>query len=1114
MRALLFGFGTLVLFLFSGCEEASNSRFKLLLEGATGVDFRNDLVANSEQNIFNYLYFYNGGGVGVGDLNGDGLPELYFTSNQSEDQLYLNKGGLSFENVSDLLGEVSTGVWSTGVSFADVNGDGLLDIYVSVAGPISEEDGATNRLYLNESEGVDLRLREAAAEFGLDQYGYGTQAAFFDYDRDGDLDCYQLNHSVHSLGTFQRRVTYQGTRHPLAGDRLLRNDNGQFVDVSEAAGIKQMALGYGLGLSISDINGDGWQDIYIGNDFHEDDYCYINQGDGTFVDELRRMLPHSSRFTMGTDIADLNNDGRPEIMSLDMLPYDPIVLKASAAEDPYDIWRMKQDQGYWPQFSRNNLQFNLGIPPGDSLPVFGDRAIQSGVYATDWSWSVLLEDFDQDGLRDIFVANGILGRSNDMDYINYATEGEVQSRLKDQNIDPEDLALADRMPKIKLPNPMYRNLGDGQFEEVTSDWGFSPPTYSHGAAYSDLDGDGDLDIVLNNVNDLAHIWENRTQQLEAPPVLEIKLEGSDNNQFGFGARIDLVSPEGISFQTELQPVRGFQSSVDPGKLIIPLDSTLVSPELRVFWPDGSYESFGEAIRGVMNVAKGTGQQISIESPDTEGSDVDYDLADNGLGYRHEENPFVEFNREALLPHMTSQEGPAMAKLMIGEDQVVFLGGGKRQAAELYRVLSVGASDEPKFEQLTVAAFEEDALSEDVDALVCDYNEDGLDDLIVLSGGNEFPENHEANELRFYQQTAEGELLRDRSAVDQPVRLTGSRLEQLQDREGPLRIVVAARSQVNAYGTPPQSYLLTETNAGRFSVSPLDIDWSANNSSGMICDLSSMDIDGDGLGDLVVATEWGPLLMFRGTSTGLAEPEILPAGNGVWSALLLGDLDDDGDLDIIAGNLGSNSKMSADPSRPVKMYYADFDGNGKREQLVTYTSSIGERLFATREEVISQLPGLRNIVADYTSFANAELTDLFSQQQLSDAVQYELNQTKSVWLEQTGTGEWEVHELPEELQSSPIHLILPPFNGDFQFFGNRTDANIQRGYYDASYGWGLDFSYFSGENQEVYPLFVKGNVRSAEFIRTPYNDLLTMLPQQYWLLGRNNEVPVLQYGREH
>ncbi|MEL6392020.1 MAG: CRTAC1 family protein, partial [Bacteroidota bacterium] len=983
----LWSFVAFVLIMLPSCaseDQQTESRFTLTSPSATGIEFRNDLVANPEQNIFNYLYFYNGGGVGMGDLNGDGLPEIYFSSNQGADKLYLNLGDMQFEDRSELLG-ATDGDWSTGVSFADVNADGLLDIYISVATPVSTNPNAHNRLYINESQDGELLLREAAAEFGLNQVGYGTQAAFFDFDRDGDLDCYQLNHSVHALGTFQRRSTQMGTVSELAGDRLLEKTDDGYVDVSIRANIKQMALGYGLGLSIADINSDGWPDIYVGNDFHEDDYAYINQKDGTFKDELRKMMPHTSRFTMGTDIADLNNDGRPEIMSLDMLPDDPVVLKAAAAEDPYDIWHMKQGQGYWPQFSRNNLQFNLGMPAGDSLPRFGDRGIQAGVYATDWSWSVLMEDYDQDGLRDIFISNGILGRSNDMDYINYVSEDAIQSRLKDMQVDEEDLVLANRMPVIKLPNAVFRSNGDGTFDPVYSDWGFEESTFSHGAAHGDLDGDGDLDIVVNNVNDFAGIYENQTSQLDSVEVLRVKLAGGAGNPFAYGALIEIRKDNELLFSQENQPVRGFQSSVDPGNLIIPLTAERLGASLRVVWPEGTYseldiESGGRVSLSAADAQSGLPQVGASRRPPLGGvgylpAHTGYSTIaaiDFGLDFTHNENlDFVDFNREALKPHMTSREGPALAQIELGGQQVIFVGGAKWQSGICY----TWSESKETFESVSIPALEADARSEDVDALVLDYNGDGLEDLLVLSGGSEFPDDHEANELRFYQQNSSGTLSRDQGALPEPLRLTGGNMVALNQPDGNWQIVVAARTVLDNYGEAPPMYRIFRDNEGQLQTEQLVVDWSKLGGAGLVRDLAVAQVNQDDWPDLLIASEWGPMVLLPGSADGLRPAEVLPSRNGLWSALATSDVDGDGDIDILAGNLGMNSKLAAEVDRPVKMYYADFDGNGRREQLITYTSRLGERLFATREEIISQLPGLRQIVPDHTSFASADLQEL-------------------------------------------------------------------------------------------------------------------------------------------
>ncbi len=669
----------LILLLFSACTTNNNSDplFELLPASYTGVDFQNRLEETPQMNIFSYLYFYNGGGVAAGDLNGDSLPDLYFTANLESNQLYLNQGDFRFQNITEVAAVGGKKGWTTGVTMADVNGDGRLDIYVSQLGDYQNIRGK-NQLYINQgnnAQGIPT-FQDQAAAYGLDLIGFGTQAAFFDYDLDGDLDMYMLNHSTHASGTFAR-ATLRQEKHQLAGDKLLRNDGEQFVDVTDSSGIYSSALGYGLGISTGDVNWDGYPDIYVGNDFHENDYLYINNEDGTFTESLEQTIRHTSRFSMGNDIGDINNDALPDIFSLDMLPSDPVMLKNSAGEDAYDVYNYKLRFGYNHQFARNSLQLNRGNNH------FSEIGLLTGTFATDWSWSGLIVDLDLDGNKDIYIANGIKRRSNDLDYIKYVSNDAVQHRLEG-DLTSEDMALIEKMPMVKIPNAVFKNEGKLSFVNVSQPWGLDQESFSNGAAYADLDNDGDLDLVTNNVDQEAFLYKNRTVDGDriTNHFLKLTFRGEGANTQGIGARIIIPSDSQTMIQ-EVFTTRGYQSAV-PAELVVGLDNKTQVDSLIVVWPDLRFEV-------LTNVPANT-HQILDQKTATGRYDFSSTLKplfevskEPNVAYTHEENPFVEFNREVLVPHMSSTEGPRLAVGDVngdGQDDF-FVGGAKHQPGAIF-----------------------------------------------------------------------------------------------------------------------------------------------------------------------------------------------------------------------------------------------------------------------------------------------------------------------------------------------------------------------------------------------------------------------------------------------
>lgn len=1069
----------IIILLIAGCSADVEKRFQMLDPRDTGVDFINELTPTPDLNIFTYLYFYDGAGVAAGDLNGNGYPDLYFTSNQGKNRLYLNHGDFRFEDITDRAFGDKVNFWSTGVTLADVNNNGRLDIYVSNVGGYMQFEGH-NQLFINtgnDENGIPV-FEESAAEYGLDFVGLATQAAFFDYNGNGRLDMYMLNHSVHEFGTFNY-TTIREEFHPLAGDRLYRNDGGRFTDVTNEAGIYNSALGYGLGIAIGDITQNGYPDIYIGNDFHEDDYLYINNGDGTFTESLEQMIQHTSYSSMGNDLIDINNNGLLDIFSLDMLPEDYEKRQAAAEDDPLDIYNMKRSYGYKHKFSRNTLQLNRGNG------TFSEIGMLAGVHATDWSWAALGADFNNSGFTDLFVSNGIVGRTNDLDYIHFISQDEIQYRLRG-TLTHEDLKLAEEAPSVKIPNYMFKNKGTLIFEDVSEAWGINHPSFSSGAVYVDLNNDGDLDLVINNVNQPAAIYRNLSREnFPGTNYLKVKFEGPDGNRFGIGSSMSIpFEDEGVIFR-ELYLSRGFQSAVEP-ILHAGLGSLEVIPELHIRWPDGKTEVLENVeVNQTLTVRYENASEPMLPETRTEPQALFEEITDRlNIHWKHEENSFIEFNREALIPHMVSREGPALAIGDVtgnGLDDI-FAGGARRQKA----VLLIQQQD-GTFLEKEIPAFETDIEYEDVDAHFVDLTGNGVLDLLVVSGGNEYSGTSEYMLSRIYINDGEGNFVRDRERMPEAY-LTGS-VAAIADVNGNglPDIFIGARTIPWRYGEKPASYLLLNRGEGYFEIDESEFGEQFTN-LGLVTGAEWADMNGDGRPDLVVASEWSDLIIvYNNREEGIVR---LPNSSGIWNTIAITDLNNNGRPDILAGNLGLNSKFKASDDEPLRMYVNDFDGTGQVEQIVTYYDRDGEeRLFARKDELGEQMPMIHDRFPTYTDFAQASLYDVVDQNRLNEAITYTVKDVRSsVFINEEDGFRREL--LPVESQFAPIRSFLTKDltgNGytDVVTAGNFFDANIQRGRYDADYG-GVLLNDGSGElnflsNQEA-GWYVTGQYRKAAFMQ--------------------------------
>ncbi len=1008
------------------CQKpAAPTLFSALEPAVSGLDFANTLPDQTPDgmNIIQYLYYYNGGGVAAGDLNNDGRCDLYFTSNTGQNKLYLNQGDCRFQDITASAGVGGSGSWKTGVTIADVNGDGWLDVYVCQVGDFKKFKGK-NQLFINNGAAANgLTFTERAAEYGLDLVAFCTQAAFFDYDLDGDLDCFILCHSVHSPGSY-RDTSRSRAFDPLASDRLYRNDNGHF---NLQTGCSGGSSGYGLGLVVGDLNGDGYPDLYVANDFHENDYLYYNLQGKSFREDVAGSMGHTSNFSMGCDLADFNNDARPDLLTLDMKPEDEAVLKASQPVDAYDVYMYKHGVGYYWQFPRNNLQLNRGWAPVKGAPtgaptgrtsIFSEIGQLAGVSATDWSWSGLFADLDLDGWKDLYITNGIERRPNDLDYLKFISSAETQQQAS-------DLQLIEKMPSGAVPNYAYRNSRDLTFEDVSQRWGLAQRGCSNGAVYADLDNDGDLDLVTNNLNAPATVLRNNTTGAN---WLTLKFQGEGKNPFGIGAVVKVWAGGQMQYY-ENQCVRGFQSSVAP-VITIGLGQYSQADSLQVSWPGGRaqmlYQVAARQMLSLLQSAAMASRKPALDDISLASQVVSAPvppLADDLIA-------------EKLLPWSLHTQGPtaAVGQLSNGSNPNVLVG------KQLYTRTASGALQVMSLPPLagnitTVTVFDADG-DVDVDLFLGTGNsaDTALTDYLLLNDG--------AGHFNLSPQALPN--LHEHTSCARAADFDG---------DGDLDLFVGGRAVGGAYGLAPHSFLLKNDGRGHFTDASNLLP--ANGVLGMVTDAQWLDVDGDQRHDLVVVGEWMAVSILHNTGTGFEKTEV-PASAGLWNCVRSMDVDGDGDPDLVAGNFGLNSNLRASPAEPLGLWIKDFDHNGSFDPILSYYRQGRNTVFADKDLLLSQLPMLRKQYVAYKKFSQSTFEEVFPDALREQAIHREVQILASCWVENRGRNDWALHAFPMIVQASPVFALLPgDFNADGKMDlllgGNFYEVSPSIGRQDASFG---------------------------------------------------------------
>ena len=1062
--------------LLTACSQKEAPLFDKLDPTESNITFKNELIESKNISILDYLYYYNGGGVALGDINNDGLVDVYFTSNQGKNKLYLNKGNNKFEDISAKAGVEGQSDWSAGTVMADVNGDGYLDIYVCAVVGIHGFEGH-NELFINNKNNT---FTESAAEYGLDLDNYSSSAAFLDYDLDGDLDMYLLNHAVHSELSFGN-ANIRNKRSYECGDKLFRNDNGKFVDVSEKAGIFGGANGYGLGIAVSDFNLDGYPDIYIGNDFHEDDYYYLNNGDGTFTESLKQFFGHTSRFSMGVDVADINHDGFPDILSLDMLPEDEKVLKASLGDDNVQMLKVRTEKlGYHYQYTRNMLQIN------QAGKHFTETALLSGIAATDWSWSALFADYDQDGEQDIFVANGIPKRPNDLDYVKYYSNDQIKSKLNTTKL--LDKQALKKMPAGNVTNYIFQGSTDLIFKNRSKDWIENDTIISNGSGYADIDNDGDLDIITNNTNTVATIYKNTTDK--KVNFLKIKLRFEGKNTFGIGSKV-IAYAKGQKQFKELQTTRGFQSSSEPmlhfgyGKI-----STIDS--LVVIWPDKTYQTLKKVkVNQALTINANKNRKVfdyQLLHPKVE--PVLQKVKGNlGINFVHEENEYIDFIVQKLIPYQRTDRGPATA---IGDwdgdgKEDIFFGGSKDKKAVFYLQKGNG------FVAKSYPALEQDAVFEDASAVLVDFDGDQKKDLFVASGGGENASNLQD---RLYRNNNNVPSRQDLPQVAQNA--TVIRAFDY-DKDGDLDVFIGNNSETNRFGSTPDCYLLKNTK-GKFTLDQTK----TFAKIGMVTDAVFTDFNSDGQTDLIVIGEWMQPTFFankNGKFTNVTTTVASSKNNGLWQAILPFDIDHDGDQDYLLGNWGMNSKFNASETYPLKMYYDDFDNNGTFETIVAKEKNGKYYTTMGLDELTEQFSGmLKKKFNSYQSFAGKTVEEIFDPAMLAIAKQYEVHTLQSGYLK-NNKGKFIFVPFSNAMQVAPITSFVAG-----NFVGDAKPEVFAAGNYFGISPYHSRFDGFSGALIIDQKTVLLGHQIGIDLTQKAVRhlDILSVNSQNYLLVTINNK----------
>lgn len=1101
MKSSYFNFIGLVVGIFlCGCDaelSQEDKLFTLIPDSHSGVSFTNKLTFSNEFNIYTYRNYYNGGGVAVGDINNDGLVDIYFTGNQVPNRLFLNKGNFQFEDITEKAGVAGNQTWSTGVAMADVNGDGLLDIYVCNSGNIQKGASKNNELFLNRG---NLTFEEVAESYGIADQGYTTHAAFFDYDNDGDLDLYILNNSYQAIGSFNLRKNERAKRDPLGGDKLMRNDGARFTDVSDEAGIFGSVIGFGLGVTVGDIDKDGWMDIFVSNDFFERDYLYINNQDGTFTESLTHQMQSISGASMGADLADINNDGWPDLFVTEMLPKSNSRLKTVTTFEDWNRYQYNVENDYYHQFTRNMLQINTGNNR------FHELGRLAGVDATDWSWGALMFDMDNDGLKDIFVANGIYQDLTNQDFLQFASNEEfVKSVLAKNKVDYK--RLMDIIPSTPVANFAFRNNGNLNFEDRAEEWGLGEPGFSNGAAYGDFDNDGDLDLVVNNVNMPSFVYRNETNERNPEHhYLKIDLKGTGKNTFALGARITVEAGD-QKFYVEQMPMRGFESTVDH-RPNIGLGKTRHIDRLTVTWPDGSVTAMDSVEVDqtlLLRQSEGIFLRANARVKTAPSKMLMQELEDSPINFMHQENTFVDFNRDHLIYHMLSTEGPRMAKGDVNGDGLddVFIGGAKDQAGALF-VQSFNGS----FRRSSQSLFESDKGSEDTGSVFFDADNDQDLDLYVCSGGNEFSPNSTALIDRLYFNDGNGNFTRGSQILPTPAvfESTSTITAGDYDNDGDQDLFVGVRLRPFLYGLPMKGYILTNDGTGHFSDATDEVAPELAE-CGMITDAVWADIDSDDDADLIVVGEYMPVRVFVNDGGRLTERTKMAGfekSNGWWNRIKAADLDNDGDIDFIVGNHGINSKFKASESKPVCMYVSDFDQNGNVEHIVCSYNGARSYPMILRHDLVAQIPSLKKKYLKYETFKDETLEDIFTAEQLKDAVELKVFELRSVVAINDGSGKFSVRALPLEAQFSPlfgIHCADIDGDGhpDLVTGGNLHSVKPEVGRYDGSYGLllkGDGKGNFAAVSSDASGINITGEVRDILSLKTSTGTLL--------IVSRNND----------